>query len=307
MLLATGEQVTGGAAGDRAAGARRPGALVPRPSDPHRHRQRLRPGAHPQHRRRAPAARRSSAARSRWWRASRASTRTRNITTLGRGGSDTSAVAVAAALKADVCEIYTDVDGVYTTDPRICPQARKLAPHLARRDARARQPRRQGAADPLGGVRQALQRAGARALQLRRQRGHLGGARGQRHGTGSRVGRVPRSRPGEDHAAPRARSARAWRRRSSGRSRRRQHRRRHDHPERQRGGRHRPDLHGAEDRLPARAGDGRGDGAARSARRASAPTPTSPRCRWSASACAATPASRRACSRRWRARASTSR
>ncbi|MBI4515353.1 MAG: aspartate kinase [Deltaproteobacteria bacterium] len=49
-----------------------------------------------------------------------------NITTLGRGGSDTTAVAVAAALKADVCEIYTDVDGVYTTDPRICPGARKL-------------------------------------------------------------------------------------------------------------------------------------------------------------------------------------
>jgi len=49
-----------------------------------------------------------------------------HITTLGRGGSDTSAVAVAAALKADVCEIYTDVDGVYTSDPRICPQARKL-------------------------------------------------------------------------------------------------------------------------------------------------------------------------------------
>jgi aspartate kinase len=50
-----------------------------------------------------------------------------NITTLGRGGSDTSAVAVAAAVKADGCEIYTDVDGVYTTDPRICPSARKLA------------------------------------------------------------------------------------------------------------------------------------------------------------------------------------
>ena len=49
-----------------------------------------------------------------------------NITTLGRGGSDTSAVAMAAAVKADVCEIYTDVDGVYTTDPRICPAARKL-------------------------------------------------------------------------------------------------------------------------------------------------------------------------------------
>ena len=50
-----------------------------------------------------------------------------HITTLGRGGSDTSAVAVAAALQADACEIYTDVDGVYTTDPRICPAARKLA------------------------------------------------------------------------------------------------------------------------------------------------------------------------------------
>lgn len=50
-----------------------------------------------------------------------------SITTLGRGGSDTTAVAVAAALKADVCEIYTDVDGVYTTDPNICSQARKLS------------------------------------------------------------------------------------------------------------------------------------------------------------------------------------
>lgn len=49
-----------------------------------------------------------------------------NITTLGRGGSDTSAVAMAAALKADECQIYTDVDGVYTTDPRIEPRARKL-------------------------------------------------------------------------------------------------------------------------------------------------------------------------------------
>jgi aspartate kinase len=49
------------------------------------------------------------------------------ITTLGRGGSDTSAVALAAALKADRCDIYTDVDGVYTTDPRIVPNARKLS------------------------------------------------------------------------------------------------------------------------------------------------------------------------------------
>ncbi|HNE43221.1 MAG TPA: aspartate kinase, partial [Rhodocyclaceae bacterium] len=49
-----------------------------------------------------------------------------NITTLGRGGSDTSGVALAAALTADECQIYTDVDGVYTTDPRVVPEAKKL-------------------------------------------------------------------------------------------------------------------------------------------------------------------------------------
>ncbi|MEG1322154.1 MAG: aspartate kinase, partial [Ruthenibacterium sp.] len=49
-----------------------------------------------------------------------------DITTLGRGGSDTSAVAIAAALRADLCQIYTDVDGVYTADPRIVPRTRKL-------------------------------------------------------------------------------------------------------------------------------------------------------------------------------------
>ena len=52
---------------------------------------------------------------------------TGRVTTLGRGGSDTSAVALAAALRADRCDIYTDVDGVYTTDPRLVPRARKLA------------------------------------------------------------------------------------------------------------------------------------------------------------------------------------
>ncbi|GAA5197112.1 aspartate kinase [Rugosimonospora acidiphila] len=51
---------------------------------------------------------------------------TKDITTLGRGGSDTTAVAVAAALRADVCEIYTDVDGVFTADPRIVPNARRI-------------------------------------------------------------------------------------------------------------------------------------------------------------------------------------
>lgn len=52
--------------------------------------------------------------------------RSKDITTLGRGGSDTSAVAIAAAIKADKCEIYTDVDGIYTCDPRVVPDARKL-------------------------------------------------------------------------------------------------------------------------------------------------------------------------------------
>src|SRR5690242_8934633 len=51
---------------------------------------------------------------------------TKDITTLGRGGSDTTAVAVAAALHADICEIYTDVDGVFTADPRIVPNARRI-------------------------------------------------------------------------------------------------------------------------------------------------------------------------------------
>ena len=53
--------------------------------------------------------------------------KTNRVSTLGRGGSDTSAVAIAVALKADICDIYTDVDGVYTTDPRIVPKAKRLA------------------------------------------------------------------------------------------------------------------------------------------------------------------------------------
>src|SRR5207342_775011 len=52
---------------------------------------------------------------------------TGRITTLGRGGSDTSAVAMAAAIRADRCDIYTDVNGVYTSDPRVVPRARRLA------------------------------------------------------------------------------------------------------------------------------------------------------------------------------------
>ena len=81
-----------------------------------------------------------------------------NITTLGRGGSDTSAVAVAAALKAHECLIYTDVDGVYTTDPRVVPEARRL-------------------------------RALGHRLARRSPLGHLDHLRGRRkHGTSHRIG-----------------------------------------------------------------------------------------------------------------------
>ena len=60
-----------------------------------------------------------------------------DITTLGRGGSDTTAVAVAWGINADVCEIYSDVDGVYTSDPRVCPRAKKLDAYQLRRHAGA--------------------------------------------------------------------------------------------------------------------------------------------------------------------------
>ena len=89
-----------------------------------------------------------------------------NITTLGRGGSDTTAVALAAVLRADACEIYTDVDGVYTTDPRMLPEARRVQADQLRRDARAGQPGRRRDAQPLDRVRQEVLGADPRAHQL---------------------------------------------------------------------------------------------------------------------------------------------
>ena len=88
------------------------------------------------------------------------------ITTLGRGGSDTSAVALAAALKADRCDIYTDVDGIYTTDPRMVPKARKLTNRL-RGNAGARVGGRQGVADPQRRAGDERRCPGAGAVQLR--------------------------------------------------------------------------------------------------------------------------------------------
>ncbi len=82
-----------------------------------------------------------------------------NVTTLGRGGSDTTAVALAAALKADACEIYTDVDGVYTTDPNVCPAARKLDRISYEEMLELASAGRQGPADPFGRVRDEVQGA----------------------------------------------------------------------------------------------------------------------------------------------------
>ncbi len=95
-----------------------------------------------------------------------------NITTLGRGGSDTTAVALAAVLGAKSCEIYTDVDGVYTTDPRMVPEARKISQHQLRRDAGAGHGGGGRDAQPLDRVRQEVRRAGPRPQQFQRQPGH---------------------------------------------------------------------------------------------------------------------------------------
>ena len=89
------------------------------------------------------------------------------ISTLGRGGSDTSAVALASALAADRCDIYTDVDGVYTTDPRVVPKAHRLDKNLVRRDARNGLARGQGAANALGRTGYAARRSRAGALEFR--------------------------------------------------------------------------------------------------------------------------------------------
>jgi aspartate kinase len=91
-----------------------------------------------------------------------------NITTLGRGGSDTSAVALAAALKADECLIYTDVDGVYATDPRIVLEARRLATITFEEMLENGFAWLQGTADSLGGIRRQVQGEATCAVQSHR-------------------------------------------------------------------------------------------------------------------------------------------
>jgi len=88
------------------------------------------------------------------------------ITTLGRGGSDTTAVALGCAIAADVVEIYTDVDGVYTTDPNICPKAEEARQGFLRGDAGDGKSGRKGSSDPMCRVRHELWHAYPRSFEL---------------------------------------------------------------------------------------------------------------------------------------------
>ena len=126
MIASTGEQVCVGLLAIALHADRQRSRLLRRLASADQDRQRVHQGAHPVESTTAACAPISTQARSSSSPASRASIADGNIATLGRGGSDTSAVAIAAALKADECLIYTDVDGVYTTDPRVVDEARRL-------------------------------------------------------------------------------------------------------------------------------------------------------------------------------------
>ena len=112
-----------------------------------------------------------------------------DATTLGRGGSDTSAVALAVALGADICEIYTDVDGIFTADPRIVPTAPPHPRHRLRLDHRDGVLRVQGAGPALRGIRAAVHDAAACAQLLLPPARHIGGAgrRGPPHASQHRL------------------------------------------------------------------------------------------------------------------------
>jgi aspartate kinase len=174
-----------------------------------------------------------------------------NITTLGRGGSDTSAVAIAAALKADECQIYTDVDGVYTTDPRIVPEARRLETitfeemlEMASLGSKVLQIRSVEFAGKykvklrvLSSLEE-LGQEGPGTLITFEEDIKMGTADHFRHRLQSRRGQAHRARRA---GPPRHRLPDP---RAGGRG---QHRRRHDHPER------RPRRHRPTSRLPCRA------------------------------------------------------
>ena len=165
------------------------------------------------------------------WPASRASRPSRDVTTLGRGGSDTTAVALAAALGAEVCEIYTDVDGVFSADPRIVPDARKLPSSRSRRCSRC--PPRARACCSCARVEYA-RNYGVR-IHVRPSFGDGSGTlvlgEDETMERPSDHRRDPLHRGGARHAHRRSRPA-GHRRAHLRRARRRGRERRHDHPER---------------------------------------------------------------------------
>ena len=217
VVVATGEQVTDRPGRAGAPGGRRRRPVLARLAAADQDRRRPRHGADRAISRRPRSSGVWRTARWRWCRAFRASGPDNRITTLGRGGSDTSAVALAAALKADRCDIYTDVDGVYTSDPAHRGKGAEARQDHLRGDAGNGLARRQGAADALGRAAMLHHVPAAGAVQLRGQRRALWSGRGRDRG--KQLGQRHRlsSGRGQDHAAARCPTSRASRRRSSGR------------------------------------------------------------------------------------------
>ena len=140
MLVSTGERISMSLLVHGAGRAGCRGGVVHREPGRHHHRQRPQPGQDPRGQGGPPARGPGGGRGPRGGRDSRASRSNREITTLGRGGSDATAVALAAVLDADVCEIYTDVTGVFTADPRVVPRRTASAGSPSRRCSRWRPP-----------------------------------------------------------------------------------------------------------------------------------------------------------------------
>ena len=203
---------------------------------------------------------------------------TLDVTTLGRGGSDTTAVALAAALGADVCEIYTDVDGVFTADPRIVPEARKLDTvtyeemlDLAACGAKVLMLRSVEYARNHGVPLHVRSSFSRRRGHARREPGGVARARDHLRNRARHVG-------GEGDDPRRARPA-GHRGARLPAARRRRRERRHDRAERLGRGPHRHLVHAAEGRRPGRGARSCARSPARSTRPASRATPTSRRSR----------------------------
>ncbi len=219
------------------------------------------------------------------------------ITTLGRGGSDLTAIAIASAIKADVCQIYTDVDGVYTCDPRIVKNAQKIDEisydemlELAASGAKVMQSRSVEFAKKFGVVFEVRSSFNHNPGTLVKEETH-------EHGTGRRPRHFAGEKPGQSHRRQRAGSPRHGRAHLH-RARRRGYHHRHHRAKRERLRHHGHLLHAEQGRAAEsrrRAGAGRPrDRRARSSSRRTA----SPSSRSSASACARTRASPRGSSRR---------